>query len=280
VVENALSFDFEEYFQVHGFEDVVSAHMWDNLETRLRVSTEHILAWLEDAGTKATFFVLGWNIDRNQELIRLVADHGHEVASHGWAHRLVYTQSKEEFFDDIVRAKKTLEDITGTRVRGYRAPSYSVTAQSMWALDEIVRAGYEYDSSIYPIKRLRYGIPGANRFPYVYTSGDQPLAEFPLSTIRFLGVNMPIASGAYLRLLPFRFNCFGIDRLNKGGKPAIVNIHTWELDPDQPRVSAGLLRKFLHYYNLRSVPDMFHRMLKRYSFSTVADCLKSIGMLQ
>jgi polysaccharide deacetylase family protein (PEP-CTERM system associated) len=277
VVPNALSFDVEEYFQVHGFQKHIPRDTWKDYESRLASSVENVLNRLASANVKATFFILSCNVQKDPAIVKEIASLGHEIGSHGWDHRLIYTQTRDEFFRDVERSKKTLEDLCGQRVAGYRAPSYSITARSLWALEELARAGFLYDSSIYPIRRRRYGIPGARRVPHQISAGGRSLVEFPLPTVRLMGVNAPVASGAYMRLFPFRFNCYGIDRLNKIGVPAIVNIHTWELDPRQPKVKAGLFRSFVHYYNLEAVQGMFDMMLKRFRFVPAYDCLKDLG---
>jgi len=280
VVRNALSFDFEEYFQVHGFEDRIDREWWASHESRLRPPTEKTLAWLAERNIKATFFVLGWNVERAAGLLKDISAQGHEVASHGWEHKLVYNQSRDEFYRDIERAKKALEDKTGQAVLGYRAPSYSIRRDSLWALEEIARAGYSYDSSIYPVRRRRYGIPDAPRFPHRISVGERELIEFPLPTLRFASFNIPVATGAYLRLLPFSLSCYGISRLNKMGMPAMVNIHTWELDPGQPSVKVDVVRRFFHYHRLGAVEGMLKKLVERFRFTSARECLEDMGYLR
>ena len=216
MMRNAFSVDVEDWYQVSDFEDVVAFSAWDSYESRVVRNTERVLELCDARGVKGTFFVLTWNAERHPELVRRIADAGHEIASHGYRHRLIYEQTPESFRDDILRSKKILEDLTGTPVWGYRAPSFSLTAKSLWALDVLLECGMRYDSSIFPVSDRLYGIPNARRFPFVIrTDGDRQLIEFPMSTAHALNRNWPLGGGAYLRVFPYAYMRWGIRRLNR-----------------------------------------------------------------
>jgi polysaccharide deacetylase family protein (PEP-CTERM system associated) len=207
-------------------------------------------------------------------LVRKIAELGHEVASHGYAHTLIYNQTPAAFRDDVRRAKGLLEDASGQRVDGYRAPSYSVTPRSLWALDVLIRAGYEYDASIFPIHHDRYGIPVSPRHPYVLEREHGRIVEVPGSTVRVGSLNLPIAGGGYFRLLPYTWTRWGIARLNRTeGKPAIFYLHPWEIDPEQPRLRTSRLGRFRHYRNLDKTEDRLRALLSDFRFSTVTRVL-------
>jgi len=271
---NAFTVDVEDYFQVENFAHRIDRREWDRFESRLVRNTERVLGLLDQYQVQGTFFILGWNAERFPELVRRIAGDGHEVASHGYHHRLVYEQRPEEFADDIATARELLAAQCGQPVIGYRAPSYSITAGNLWAFDCLKRAGYRYDSSIYPIQRRRYGIPGAPRHPHRLTSG---LVEFPMTTWRLLRWNLPAASGGYLRLLPLQLSTLAVAQLNKDGHPAVVNVHPWELDPDQPRVAGGHLGGFTHYANLHRTRGRLEVLLSRFRFGTMRETLAAAG---
>ena len=200
-VVNGMSVDVEDYYHVSAFEGVVSRNDWDRMESRVEGNTDRLLALFDEFGVRSTFFVLGWVAERYPALIRRIAAGGHEIASHGYAHRLVYADSKDAFRADLRRASAAIEDASGQRVTGYRAPSYSITRQSIWALDVLIEEGYAYDSSIFPIRHDRYGIPSSPRHPYRLTRAAGTIVEAPASTVRRAGMNLPIAGGGYFRLL-------------------------------------------------------------------------------
>jgi polysaccharide deacetylase family protein (PEP-CTERM system associated) len=272
---NAFSVDVEDWYQVSDFEEVVDFSAWDSYESRVVRNTERVLGLLDECGIKGTFFVLTWNAERHPELIRTIARGGHEIASHGYRHRLIYEQSPEEFRDDIMRSKKILEDITGTPVWGYRAPSFSLTGASLWALDVLLDCGMRYDSSIFPVSDRLYGIPGARRFPFaIRDDGDRRLVEFPMTTARAVGRNWPLGGGAYLRLFPYAYMRWGIRRVNREAQPAIVYMHPWEVDPDQPRIKArGKRGVSTHYINLSRMEGRLRRLLRDFSFAPVRDVI-------
>jgi polysaccharide deacetylase family protein (PEP-CTERM system associated) len=264
-----MSIDVEDYFHVSVFDGLIPRRHWDDLQSRVCANTDRLLGIFADADVTATFFVLGWVAERFPSLIRRIADGGHEVASHGYAHRLVYDQTPSAFRDDVRRAKALLEDATGAEVAGYRAPSYSITPRSLWALDVLIEEGYRYDTSIFPIVHDRYGIPVSARHPYEIRRRAGTLIEVPASTVRVGRYNLPIAGGGYFRILPYRWTHWGISRLNEQGEPAVFYLHPWEIDPGQPRMSAGLLGRFRHYRNLAETERRLRSLLHDFRFAPV-----------
>jgi polysaccharide deacetylase family protein (PEP-CTERM system associated) len=269
-----MSVDVEDYFHVSVFDGVVARSAWAQMPSRVVNNTARLLDLFDAFQVRATFFVLGWVADRQPGLIRDIASRGHEVASHGFAHQLIYRQTAAAFRDDVRRAKQTLEDTTGVRVEGYRAPSFSVTAQSLWALDVLIEEGFRYDASIFPIRHDRYGIPSSPRHPYVVRRQGGELIEVPGSTVRVAGANIPIAGGGYFRILPYAWTRWGIARLNaREQQPAVFYIHPWELDPDQPRLPANWLGRFRHYRNLHRTERRLRALLAEFKFGSVASLL-------
>jgi polysaccharide deacetylase family protein (PEP-CTERM system associated) len=208
-------------------------------------------------------------------LIRAIARRGHELASHGYTHCLVYDQTPDAFREDVRRAKRLLEDATGCRVGGYRAPSYSITPRSLWALDILIEEGYGYDASIFPIRHDRYGIPVSARHPYAIERPGGTVTEVPGSTVRVGPMNLPVAGGGYFRILPYAWTHWGMARLNRlEGKPGVFYLHPWEIDPDQPRLAAGWLGRFRHYRNLDKTEDRLRRLLGDFRFSPIQALLR------
>jgi polysaccharide deacetylase family protein (PEP-CTERM system associated) len=270
---HAFSVDVEDWYQVSDFEELVEFSAWRWYESRVIGNTERVLALLAEARVKATFFVLAWNAERHPALPRMIAAAGHEVATHGYAHRLVYEVGPDAFRADVERSKKLLEDLTGREVMGYRAPSFSITARSLWALDILLDLGFRYDSSIFPVRDPLYGIPNAHRFPFPITRGGLALTEFPVSTIRAGSRTLPLG-GAYLRLLPYAYTRFGLRRLESEGQPALLYMHPWELDPDQPRLRVRGKRGFsTHYFRLGSMEGKVRRLLQDVRFAPIAQVL-------
>jgi polysaccharide deacetylase family protein (PEP-CTERM system associated) len=337
-IVNALTVDVEDYFHVSAFESVCDPRTWQKRECRVEGNTSRILELLAAAQVKATFFVLGWVAERFPGLVKGIAAAGHEVASHGHGHRRIYTLTREEFREDLRRSKGFLEDLTGERLLGYRAPSYSISPTCLWAFDELLEAGYRYDSSVFPIRHDLYGISDWPRFPFVLerlggqktgTLGSvgnwapvehdetatvgtlaggmgegkgpagnalgptalrasrdhaprpsptaaQPSARFleiPITTLRLLGRNVPIAGGGYFRLFPYGFTRWGLRRINElEGQPFIFYLHPWELDPNQPRISGvGLKSRFRHYLNLQRTEDRFRRLLAEFHLAPLRE---------
>ena len=268
---NALSVDVEDYYHVSAFESVVRIEQWGSRESRVERNTHRVLDLLDEYQFKATFFVLGWVAERSPSLVRTIANRGHEVASHGYAHQLIYTQTHEQFRDETRRAKRTVEDIIGGPIFGYRAAGYSITSKSLWALDILAQEGFEYDSSIFPIRHDRYGIPEHPRFFHMMNGeGRLPIAEVPLSTVRVGGFNFPIAGGGYFRMLPYAVTHRAMLYLNRVEKqPAVFYFHPWEIDPDQPRIQAGWLSRFRHYTNLGTMERKLRKLLASFAFAPI-----------
>ena len=272
---NALTIDVEDYYQVSAFESSVRFEDWPTHESRVEKNTGRLLDILDEYGVKGTFFVLGWEAERRPRMIEEIVARGHEIGSHGYRHRLVYSMTPAECRDDIARSKACLESITGTPIAGFRAASYSIVARSTWCLDVLIELGFKYDSSIFPIRHDRYGIPDAKRFPHVLARRQGSIVEFPLSTVRRLGLNLPIAGGAYLRFLPAWVVRSGIRRINRvEGQPAIIYLHPWELDPDQPRLNGSVKSRMRHYTNLDKTESKFRSLLEAFAFGRVRDVLK------
>src|SRR5262245_28316477 len=278
---NAFSIDVEDYFQVAALAPAVPRASWPNREYRLERTTAVLLDLLAERGVRGTFFVLGWCAERSPQLIKRIAAAGHEVACHGFSHQLIYDQTPEVFRDEARRSKHFLEDTIGASVTGYRAASFSITKQSLWALDTLIDLGFEYDSSVFPNRHDRYGIPGASRNigPIKAPSG-RTLVEFPMSAASFGGVRVPVSGGGYFRLLPYPVTRAGLKQINeRTGQPFTFYLHPWEVDPEQPRVKVGLLSTFRHYNNLHKCEGRLRRLLGEFSFSTMRDVLEKRGLL-
>jgi polysaccharide deacetylase family protein (PEP-CTERM system associated) len=280
-VLNALTVDVEDYFQVSAFDGIVPRSHWDRFERRVADNTRRLLDLFDAAGVRATFFILGWVSEREPALVRSIADRGHEIASHGYGHRLLYEQNARIFADDLKRARESIEDASGRAVLGYRAPSFSITPASQWALDVLAEQGYAYDASVYPIRHDRYGLPGAARHPHVEVRAGRRLVEAPGTTVQVGGMLLPAAGGGYFRLYPYALTRWAIRRVNtRDRQPAIVYIHPWEVDPDQPRVRVGLATRLRHYVNLRRTEPRLRRLVRDFSFAPLADVLRGLGLLQ
>jgi polysaccharide deacetylase family protein (PEP-CTERM system associated) len=265
-----MSIDVEDYFHVSVFDGVVPRTTWDSLESRVYANTLRLLDLFDEFQVRSTFFILGWVAERHPGLVRDIALRGHEIASHGYAHRLIYDQTPAAFRHDVRRAKRLIEEACGRPVRGYRAPSYSVTPRSLWALDVLLEEGYEYDASIFPIRHDRYGIPVSGRRPYLIERQIGTLAEVPGSTTRVGPLNLPVAGGGYFRQFPYAWTRWGISRINRlEGRPAVFYLHPWEIDPDQPRLPVGRLGRFRHYRNLERTEARLRQLLTDFRFTTV-----------
>ena len=265
---NAMSVDVEEHFQVSGFESVVRRGTWESFPSRVEANTDRLLGLFEDAGISATFFVLGWVAERHPQIVRRIAARGHEVASHGYSHKLVYNQTPAEFRHETTLSRRILQDTSGQPVLGYRAASFSITHKSLWALDVLAEAGFDYDSSLFPVLHDRYGLPGApRRIHRLRTPAGHTLVEVPPSTLALGRAILPMAGGGYLRLYPLRVTRWAIERLNRReGLPAVLYVHPWEVDPQQPRIRAPWLSRFRHYLGLSSTTHKLRDLSRRYRF--------------
>ncbi|MGE0463573.1 MAG: XrtA system polysaccharide deacetylase [Vicinamibacterales bacterium] len=273
-VLNAMTVDVEDYFHVSAFAGIVSPADWAGCESRVCRNTERMLDLLDRAGVSATFFVLGWVAERFPRLVERIHRAGHEIGSHSYDHGLVYEKDPDSFRADLRRAQAAIEGAAGVAVRGFRAPSFSVTERSLWALDVLVEEGYTYDASIYPVRHDRYGIPSWPRHIQRLDRSGGPLWELPGSTVRRAGLNLPMGGGGYFRLLPYGWTSRGIRTLNEEEKrPAIFYVHPWEIDPDQPRLPASALSRFRHYHNLDQTEARLRRLMKEFRFGTVAQVL-------
>jgi polysaccharide deacetylase family protein (PEP-CTERM system associated) len=276
-VANAMSIDVEEYFHASALEAVAPRSRWESLPSRVEPTTHALLDLFASHEVRATFFVLGWVAERCPALVKRIVDDGHELASHGYWHQIVYTLPPEEFREDVRRSKAVLEQLTGHLIAGYRAPSFSITRKSLWALDVLVEEGYTYDASIFPVRHDRYGIPEAPRHAYRIAGTQDRLLEVPPSTIELLGQNLPVAGGGYFRLLPYAWTRAGMKRLNRGeGRPAIFYLHPWEIDEEQPRLPVGLPTRLRHYGNLSKTMGRLERLLREFRFAPVADVVAGL----
>jgi polysaccharide deacetylase family protein (PEP-CTERM system associated) len=266
---HVFSVDLEEYFQVAAFEKYVPRDTWADLPGRVGECTDVLLDLLDEHGVRATFFTLGWIADRHPDLVRRIAAAGHEVASHGWWHRRINRCTPDEFRAEVVDSRRILEDVTGRRVYGYRAPSFSLVPGTEWAFDILIEAGYTYDSSIFPVHRGDYGYPGADPEPHYVDRPAGRILELPLTTTTILGWRLPAAGGGYFRLLPVGLTRRAFDRRVADGQPGMFYIHPWELDPGQPRFDVAWPTRIRHYGGLgRTVPRL-RRLLVRYRFGSV-----------
>ncbi|HVP35674.1 MAG TPA: XrtA system polysaccharide deacetylase [Terriglobales bacterium] len=268
-MKNILSIDVEEWFQVQNLKQTISPQGWSYCEKRLSSNLCEILRLLEEKNAKATFFVLGWIAENFPETIKAIQKKGHEIGSHGFSHSLIFTQTEKEFREDVKKSLEIIGKLTDQPVLGYRAPSFSINSHCLWAFEVLSELGIKYDSSIFPIRHPEYGMPSAPRFPHsLKLKNGKELKEFPLSTVHFLGLNLPVAGGAYLRIFPYWYNRWGIKRLNSEGRSAIVYFHPWEIDPDQPREKIGPFKSFRHYTNLDLMKLKIKKLLEEFEFTS------------
>jgi len=271
---NALTVDVEDYFQVHAFEQVIKRQDWENYESRVEANIIRILDILSESGTRATFFILGWIAERHPLLVRRIQDAGHEVATHGYDHQLIYRQTPEQFRNDLLHSLNIIQDIIGEKILGFRAPSFSITKHSLWALDVIHDCGLIYDSSIYPARPLvhnRYGLPEVRREPHLIRPG---LWEFPMTIVHWAGMNFPIGGGGWMRHYPYALTRWGLRKANKERIPAIIYLHPWEIDPEQPRIKICRWRRFLHYHNLDKTEKRLRNLCQEFRFAPVREVLR------
>lgn len=263
-----MTIDVEDYFQVSAFKQVISPNDWDRLECRVEVGTQFLLEALEAEQIKATFFTLGWIAQRYPNLINAIVSGGHELASHGYGHQMITDLTPTSFREDIIRAKKTLEDLSGKAVIGYRAPSFSVGESTLWAHDILLETGHEYSSSVYPIKHDLYGMPDAPRFVHRRQNG---LLEIPATSVRLGGRNFPASGGGFFRLFPLWLSKAILNRVNSSdNERAVFYCHPWEFDPTQPRVkNAPLKSRFRHYVNLAQNLNKYNRLLNEFEWAPI-----------
>ena len=275
-MNNLLTIDVEEYFQVEGFADVVAPSDWASFESRVEEPTRRILDLLDAARASATFFVLGWTAERHPSLVREIARRGHEVASHGYAHRRADHQGARAFRRDVRKGRRILEHLLGCKVAGYRAPSFSITGRTPWAHEILRDEGFSYSSSVFPVRHDRYGVPDAPRTPWeVACPGDRTILEVPPLTLRVLGQNLPVAGGGYLRILPAAVVSHAIRAMNASGHAAVIYLHPWELDPGQPRIAGRLSNRLRHYTGLATTARKLESLLARHAFTSVAAHLRA-----
>jgi len=274
-MKNAFTVDVEDYFQVEGFAGVIDRSSWDGFGTRVQANTNALLELLASHGTSATFFVLGWVARKHPEIVREIAASGHEIASHGMSHRLIYTQTPAEFRQETRDSKALLEDLCQKPVIGYRAATYSITRKSLWALDILCEEGFRYDSSIFPMRHDRYGIHDAEPKPHILTTpGGNRLVEFPISVLRYGKAKIPVAGGGYFRLFPYWLTRWGLRQLNLQNQEFVFYVHPWEIDSAQPRIKdAGLLSRFRHYLNLDRCARRLGQLLSDFEFDTMHNIL-------
>jgi polysaccharide deacetylase family protein (PEP-CTERM system associated) len=263
-----VSVDVEDYFHAESFSEVVDRANWDSHSSRVEANTRRLLELLAELDIHGTFFILGWVADRFPGLVREIAACGHELGCHSYWHRLIYKLDPTEFREDTHRAKSVIEDISGQAVYGYRAPTYSVIDRSVWALEILTELGFSYDSSIFPIRHDRYGMPDAPRAPFRFQTPSGPMTEFPITTFRVAGHNLPVGGGGYLRLLPRVYTRLGLQRVQREGLPVVIYIHPWEIDPEQPRLAGRLSSRLRHYTNLSQTLERFRSVLQTGTYTS------------
>jgi polysaccharide deacetylase family protein (PEP-CTERM system associated) len=269
-VTNALTIDFEDWYQ--GLE--IPYTDWEGYEDRISFVGEKLLRMLDEANTHATFFVLGYIAERHPDIIKRIQTAGHEIGTHGFSHSLIYRQSPKEFKAEMHRAVGFLQDLTGAAVLGHRAPFFSITKESMWALDILGELGLRYDSSIFPVHNYRYGIPDAPRFPYEIEVNGNKFTEFPISTLKVGNLTVPISGGAYFRIYPYPLTKQFLKAANRNGKPFTFYLHPWELDPDHPRIKMPRrVAQATHYFNLNATERRFRKLLRDFRFAPMKNVL-------
>jgi polysaccharide deacetylase family protein (PEP-CTERM system associated) len=270
-MKNALSIDVEDWFCVHNLSGVIRKEDWTKCEPRITESLFRVLKILDEKKVKATFFVLGWIAGFYPELVKEIDQRGHEIGTHGLSHSLLTELTPEKFGKELKTSIQLIEKNTRKKVIGHRAPSFSITERTYWALDIMAKHGIKYDSSVFPVSfHPDYGVPHAPFGPYKIT---EEIWEFPLSVVKILGRNVPISGGGYFRIFPYRFIRYGIRKANLQGRPVVFYLHPWEMDPGQPRVKLPALKKFRHYHNLDKTEQRFRRLLNDFQFTTISEVL-------
>jgi len=272
---NAMTIDVEDYYQVAAFDKIVAPADWDSFESRVVANTRRFLEILALQNVKATFFLLGYEAERYPELVREIAEAGHEIGSHGYAHQLAFMQSEEVFRDDVARTRKLLQDLSGQAVLSYRAPSFSIGRKTPWAYRVLVEEGYRYDSSVFPIRHDLYGDPNAIVEIHTIETEAGQLIEFPPTVARLFGCNIPAGGGGYFRIFPWWLTRRLLKQVNKT-RPFVFYIHPWEIDPAQPRFErAPLKSRFRHYANLHKTADRFVQLLETFRFAPISEVVES-----
>jgi polysaccharide deacetylase family protein (PEP-CTERM system associated) len=278
-MKNVLTIDVEDYFHVAALAKEINVGDWDSITCRVEKNTQKLLDIFDLHNTKSTFFVLGWVANKFPLLIKEIKNRGHEVASHGYSHQLIYNQSCKIFKDETFYSKYLLEDITGKPIRGYRAASYSITKKSLWALDILVEAGFKYDSSIYPVHHDLYGIHGSPAEPHIIqTPSGGKIVEYPLTTYKIMSYTLPVAGGGYFRLYPYWLSRYFYNNINKRSKSFAFYMHPWEIDPSQPRVKTSLFSRFRHYNNLDKCESRLTQLLKDFNFGTMDEKIDTLEL--
>lgn len=272
--DGAFTVDVEDYFQVSAFASVIRPDHWDRYDCRVERNTHQILKLAASADTRGTFFVLGWIAERYPNLVREIRSAGHEIGCHSYWHQLVYDLGPKRFRADLIKARDALEAITGESVRLYRSPSFSITRESLWALEILVEEGFTTDSSIYPIRHDRYGIPGSPRAPYRMETPAGSILQFPGMTCKVAGLTVPVGGGGYLRFFPWLLTARLLRQIRQQGRPLNVYLHPWEVDVDQPRIQASLKSRFRHYQNLRSMAPKLSRLLSEFRLGTMSEVVR------
>jgi polysaccharide deacetylase family protein (PEP-CTERM system associated) len=278
-VKHYLSFDVEEHFHVSAFASPMRRRHWDRFESRVERNMQKILLMLDDQKVKATFFVLGWVAERHPRMVRDLVEQGHEVASHGYAHELITAQTPVLFREDVRKAKRILEDVTGTSVLGYRAPSFTITSETQWALPILVEEGYSYDSSIFPVFHDLYGLPGAIPWCHEISTPAGALWEIPPSSFGLVGIRIPVAGGGYFRLFPYPLLRSMLKRLEKDGHSLVMYLHPWELDPAQPRMQGALRSRVRHYLNLEKTESRLKCLLQDFTFCPLREAVPTLSTM-
>jgi polysaccharide deacetylase family protein (PEP-CTERM system associated) len=277
-MRHALTIDLEEFFQIHALSNLIAVDSWENFSSAVQANTDKILDLLDEASISATFFCLGWIAERNKGLIRAIHSRGHEIACHGHLHQLISTQTPASFREDVSKAKDILEDCTGTAVYGYRAPTYSITTRTLWALDVLEELGFLYDSSIFPIYHDNYGIPDAPRHPHRLPG--RTLVEFPISTLKIGSVNIPVSGGGYFRLLPYPLTRAALRHLENNQESFIFYIHPWEMNHQTPRLAGMSMRsRFRTYIGISRALGRFRSLIRDFTFTTVLEVLRDHKLL-
>lgn len=281
-IKNAFTVDVEDYFQVEALSEKVNRKDWGKFESRVEKNTDVIMSILDENNISGTFFILGWVAKRHPNIVKNISDAGHEIASHGMSHQLIYNQSPEVFRNETRDSKKLIEDLCQKEVIGYRAATYSITKKSLWALDILAEEGFKYDSSIFPMRHDRYGIPDINPLPHLLTTPNGlNLVEFPITTVKTKHLTLPVAGGGYFRIFPYMYTRWGLKRTNKNNQPFVFYIHPWEVDPEQPRVDGlSTLSKFRHYSNLKICHKRLEKLTRDFDFTTMDKVLSSLNFLK